>query len=324
MPTTLALPAGLHDDALFAFLPLLHEHDDCDHLTLDFGPLRFARPFGALLLAEYVKDMVARRKAGGLYTECAGLKRDPEWGTALSYLSHVGFFRHVGLAYGAEPSAASGSSTYMPITPISRDELTPHSGMDAFYKEIERKCHALASIVTPLDECHELLFYAFRELIRNVFEHGLVESCTLMGQKYRRDLELVVVDRGRGIHASLAERWPRLSAKEALKAAILPGVTRVPDTSSPERWSNTGFGLYVLSELGRRTGQFLLASSRHYYSMTTVGYRLCSFPFDGTIVKLSLSTDDAEYFPNLLEHIVQEGESQARGRSSQWSISKTL
>lgn len=324
MPTTLPLPADLHDDALFSFLPLLHEYDDCDHLTLDFGPLRFARPFGALLLAEYVKDMVARRKAGGLYTDCAGLKSDPEWGTALSYLSYVGFFRHVGLAYGAEPSAASGGSTYMPITLISRDEFTSHSRMDAFYRDIERKCHALASLVSPLDECHEVLFYAFRELIRNVFEHALVDSCTLMGQKYRRDLELVVVDRGRGIHASLAERWPRLTAKQALKAAILPGVTRVRDTTSPERWSNTGFGLYVLAELGRRTGQFLLASSRHYYSMTTMGFRLCSFPFDGTIVKVSISTDEAEYFPNLLEQIVNDGESHALVRGAQWSISKTL
>ena len=75
-------------------------------------------------------------------------------------------------------------------------------------------------------------------------------------------------------------------------------------------WDNSGFGLFVLSELGHEAGEFTLASNGRYIQIQR-GVPLPRFDgvqVSGTAIKLLVDLESAEYFPNRLQQLVQRGE----------------
>jgi signal transduction histidine kinase len=289
------------------------QHDEPE-IILDFSRLRFAYPFGTVLLAEAIREVVVERRILGLPVRWshAGIMAGVVH-PAVSYLGHMGLFRHVGIPYGNEPGAAPGSRTYLPLTPIRR----PDAGPSSFHFAIREEAERLASLVFK-DELKQLMLtYCFQETIRNAFEHAEVDECVVIAQKWLgQQVEIAVVDRGRGVQASLQERFGPLRASKALDQAIRPGVTRTIPTGRGGRWENTGFGLFVLSELGRRCGDFSIVSSGEYLNLDGNDRRMGSCPYPGTGVKLKVSIRDADYFPNLLEAIVREGEAASGSTAS--------
>ena len=87
-----------------------------------------------------------------------------------------------------------------------------------------------------------------------------------MAQRLADEVEIAILDEGIGIRASLEKRFSVPSAGEALRMAVSPGVSCVRGANSDPDVENAGFGLFVLSKLGRDTGEFRL---------TTRGASLC-------------------------------------------------
>jgi hypothetical protein len=129
-------------------------------------------------------------------------------------------------------------------------------------------------MVFDAEHAQELLAYCFTEIIRNVFEHADVDGCIIMGQKYASHVvEIAVLDVGRGIYASLREGYPNLERARALMRAVEPGISLTRSVARKGSDLNAGFGLYVLSELGRRHGEFKLWSGDYLLTVSRTARR---------------------------------------------------
>lgn len=308
-------PRRLTDEDSIRFINRLWKHVHDPELIIDFSGLNFVFPFATLLLAESLRELVLHRSEVGLQTlsndESDFLKKDG----AISYLKHVGFFKFVGIPYGKEPNEALGNRNYIPIRILNQEELCRRASRGVIQEAIVKESEEVAGLILDNPEECVMLTYCFREIIRNVFEHAEIDYCSLMGQKWNRGryaaiVEIAIVDRGRGILDSLREAYDDLtSAEQAIRKALEPGASRIHRPQSRDDWDNTGYGLYVLSRLGMSYGEFAICSSGVILTTSRME-EARNVHFQGTAVKLRVNTQHAEYFPNALKKIVEEGEAQ--------------
>lgn len=300
-------PQHLNEDSVIPFLGQLSASRDDPEAGVDFCQMQFGEPFGTVVLAEGLRSFVQYRKQRDLPTHVSNVQCVRQASSnVISYLSHVGFFQYVGLPFGNLPNSGRGSDTYFPITQITRAELTQDRHGDQIQDAIDRRSDKLASLVFDDEMQRLMLSYCFREIIRNVFEHAQVDYCTVMAQKWGDTVEIAIIDMGRGIAESLSETYGELRPERAISLALQPGVSRVRNATSDDRWANSGFGLFVVSELGRRLGQFTIMSSG--VAICLNGRQPQAVALGGTAIKLKVNTENAEYFPNVLSGIVAEGE----------------
>lgn len=304
----LVLPTTLDDSGALWTLERAKALEAKPEMVVDFSKVEFARPYGTVLVAAALRKVFRDRDSAGLVTRVSNRGLE-ELKPAASYLAHVGFFRHIGISLGNAPGARSGSERYLPLTVLTRNELQTDARAGVLQDVIEKRSEHLAALVFEDESKQIMLGYCFREIIRNVFEHAQTDTCLVMAQKYSNDVaELAILDEGVGILDTLSPVHGVRSAKEALKLAIEPGVSRVTGPETESRWDNTGFGLWVTSTLGRRHGAFRITSSNASLSLTPRGEFSRRAPFRGTAIKLRVDTEHAEYFPNILLQIVNEGE----------------
>lgn len=319
-------PSKWEEDCVFPFLSKLIELQDMPDLCLDFTQVEFVQPFGTVLVGNGLKGLVEHRKKHQLntYAQMDGTDRPDR---ASSYLKHIGFFDYIGLKVGKQTGEATGSNRYAPITLIRQNELRSSSKGGSIQQAIEARSNQLASVLFPHISEQILVSYCLREVIRNVFEHAETDVCTVMAQRYTNGrAEITVLDSGIGVYGSLSKSHSFDNVDQALHAAIKPGISRVTNDERKNRWSNSGFGLYVLSELGAKWGEFVIASNRRYLQISPAQPLSIGGPieFEGTSIKLVINPGQAEYFPNMLEKIVKQGEreySSATGEATKASVS---
>jgi len=296
-----------------------------EEFIIDFANVHFARPFGTLLLAEVIRNIVTQRKERGLQTKAENHNIGRN---AHSYLCHVGFFKHMGLNYGSEPGSAWGSSTYVPIEVITKQSLE-QSGSARIQDAIVRESMRLSNVILGHDvygDDHPVP-YTFREVIRNTFEHGNTEECVVCAQKYRdRDIEIAIFDRGRGLRHSLAEKFDIADDREALRLAVQPGISRsdVDKSDDSDYWANSGFGLYVLSELAQRTGDFIMCSGKSAMRYNNGEKKFADVPFNGTAIKLLIVKQPGIDLVALRRQIITEGEQISPGKRKASGASKGI
>ncbi len=308
VPNELTRPQSALD-----FVDSLREYEDSPDVTFDFRNLRFARPFATLVTANGVRRFVKERLNRGLETkvDLRGIRLG-QTTSAVSYLGHVGFFEYVGIGFGNAPGNARGSSKYLPLTVIRRAELSPSVKGEPMQSQVTKRCRHLASMLLQDDSEQDVLEYCFREIVRNVFEHSGADQCTLMAQCYgANQVEIAIADAGVGIHETLGSVHNLSSASDSVKAALEPGITRVTGEQSGTPWDNTGFGLYVVSQLGIAAGSFTIVSSGVCLTRTESSDTLYWTSMHGTTVRLLVNVDNAEYFANRLQQIVDRGETLA-------------
>lgn len=294
------------------FCQAVPELTDQPKLVLDFRQVRWVNPFGTLLIAHGVKHLYALRRRAGLPTHVIG--HEPAT-AAGSYLRFFGFFRYIGVDEGQNVNEARGGDRYLPITIVNRAGLVPQPPGTVFQDAVERDCDRLANVIFPRAAeapASLMLSYCFRELVRNSLEHARVSSCSLMAQRWDNgNAEVVIADHGIGVFASLREAHAVATPEDALALAVKPGISSGAHRATGSKWDNTGFGLYVASELGREFGEFTLISSERLFDTRSTGEPMCVVPVPGTIVKLKIATKEAEYWPNILKNIIARGEAEA-------------
>lgn len=305
---TVILPEQLDELGARTFLQALSDYANEPHVAIDFSPLEFVYPFSTLLIAAGLNEFITHRRAHGLaipsaiYGSSKGVK----------YLMHLGFFQFVGINRGRQTNIDPGSSRYLPITIITRPELEQAGNGNGWQEHMQPYAQRLAEVLFPDEgevEQADMLKYCLREIIRNVFEHARIDRCVAVAQRWSNGFsEVAIIDRGVGILESLRESHPVTTVEQAIEQALRPGISRLGAQAQSGEWGNSGFGLYVLSELGRRQGDFAIATNERLCHITQTGTAWLDIPFSGTAVKLKIYTGDAEYFPNLLQQIVQAGE----------------
>ena len=93
-----------------------------------------------------------------------------------------------------------------------------------------------------------------------------------------------------------------------------PGVSRASvEPGEDDFWANSGFGLYVLSELGSRLGSFTLCSGEAVVRTGEDAGRSRGFCFAGTAVKLRVKRPKNQNFEELITRIISDGEGVSSG-----------
>ena len=309
------LPHTWNEAEVIQFLgQLCNLPDSIPELNLDLQQTEFVEPFGVLLIAETIKTLVAQRKMSGLRTYLT-LPPETVHSSVQSYLTFFGFYDYI--KGKALPYINSGKGRYVPLTLIQKDDIIDKThGNENMQQVISQLSEQLAEIIFSRIMEQTMTSYCFREIIRNVFEHAETDSCLIMAQRWERreEAEIVVLDNGIGIYGSLAPTLGISSIDAALSEALRPGVSSKLKIDASEQWANSGFGLYILSQIGQELGEFFLASNGRFVKIqsTTDSPVFGEMPFfGGTVVKLRIELDVAEFFPNLLHRIVEEGEKMA-------------
>jgi hypothetical protein len=254
------------------------------------------------------------RRSNGLHEHY--LAPPPPNRAVSSYLDQIGFFQFVQIDRGAQPKRFSSTDRcFTSILYLTREDLI-HSD-DVMQARLDAVSKDLAKELIPRDSPNaDLLSDAFgfclREAIRNSFEHGEARFVFFLAQVYRDNVvEFALLDEGIGIARSLGKVFFDRDERELLELSLRPGISEYigPDTQS--KWQNSGFGLYVLSELAKHYGSFSLASKDWQVSLYGNQRKLNPTYVEGTALRLRLRIPEPEYFSNVREAIVQRGEIEA-------------
>jgi hypothetical protein len=309
------LPKRFEKEYLEPFFKLLDDAKNYpERVTINLATLEFSTPTAMLVAGVVLRNWVVYRKSLNLDTWRTEVKENNQ---AHSYLMHLGFFDFINIQAGKKVGEAKGSLTYLPIKIIKRpDKSAEVSGKDEWYASIESTARGLAGVVAGShDDSKELRVYTYsiREIVRNVFEHSGADECWVCGQRWANGTaEFAVVDEGIGISSSLRDVLEIGSDEEALTQAISPGVSRTIGLSEEKNiYDNSGFGLYVLSQVGSNFGWFALGSGQAKLIGSNREFITSKFSFPGTFVGMRLNKSPSD-FRELLSDIVSAGEQEAK------------
>lgn len=306
------IPDSLNDDGALALVRDLTEVIDEPEVSVCFDRLSWVRPFGTLVAAEAFKDFVKIRSDNGyktFYENSSMLLQ--QYSGAIGYLKYFGFFQYCGIDIGEQPNEDYHTKNYLRIQKLQQKELADDALNNDWRNRIVTKCEELGEMLCDDLSSINYLEYAFRETIRNVFEHAAVSECSLMAQAYKNGtIEIAVADRGRGIHATLKDKFSISNPLDSLLLALEPGISMEDVENSPGEWGNSGFGLYILSNVGKTYGAFSLLSSGCYLRMYHDDRTILTDEvfYQGTAIKILVNKADLEYFPNLRYKLIQDGE----------------
>jgi hypothetical protein len=279
-------------------LQAMREVRDCvDNMPvcLDFKSLGKIEPLGMLLFAASVK-----RHREELRISQPALKFRAEGYEKHSYAAHMGFFQMFGLEFGRSHDVAPVRTTYEPIRFIDLQEIEREAA-DAYldvHDGIEARSNAMARLLVQGEDesLAETLSYCLREIIRNTLEHARVGGLWYCAQFWpTKDLvELALLDQGIGIRASLA-RNPHVDLPTdeiALRKAVLPGMSGVAYKGAPKRrhdaWQNSGFGLYMISQIAGKEGEFFIGSGDGALTRSNDRDSTGAFSLVGTAISIRL------------------------------------
>jgi hypothetical protein len=302
------LPERFERDSLSTFFSLLEKTANEHVVKVDFSSLRYSKPTAMLVAGSRLRDWVRYRHGKGFTSIKAGI--DPNK-RVHSYLMHLGFFNFIYMEKGNIIGQAKGNNKYLPITRVARPEFNPFDQpLTDWYESIRYESKRLATILSAgNNQCISIYTYAIREIIRNVFEHSKAKECFICGQRWANGtVEIAVIDEGVGISSTLREAYRITGDDEALELAVKPGVSRT--NNKPESnnvFDNSGFGLYILSEIGKRYGWYALGSGT---SKIIGANNICSleeFSFNGTFFGISIDRPITN-FPYILNEIIKTGE----------------
>lgn len=280
-------------------------------LTVDFGPLRWIEPFGMLYFARQLRSFADQHKQA----RCRAINHEGH-----GYAAHMGFFQSFGLDFGKNAGVALGSNAYVPITELNIRSLhiAATNAQVEVQTIIERHCIPLAAVLarSTSGPLHQTLVFCLREIFRNVTEHSNADSIWYAAQYWpeKELVELSILDQGLGIRTTLS-RNPHLSIAsdvDALKLAVQPGISgRAYEGGPPLRqdaWANSGYGLFMTSQICSRGGNFAFCSGDHGLLLSADTEKVLNVGFIGTALRLSISIPEVRALDEELEELSRRGE----------------
>ncbi len=323
MSNTLLLKELNSDNALE--LPKKLVKLDTSSVVTIKAELKWVQPFGLLVTSKAIRDY--RNKNND--TEFL-LEYNPKL-NAHTYAAHMGFYKAISptLDIGKLPGQATGSNSYMPITELNLRELHKKELENGNYIEmgdvIEKESSRLSKILSNNNiELHKLLTYIIREILRNIPEHSDSDKAWICGQRWNDgNAEIAIVDDGIGIMQSLIKNHIHKNYVEndqdALEWALKPGISKSfsPKTGnkSQDVWSNSGFGLFMVSQICIKLGgSFNLVSGSKYVKIDETGrVSIGETDIQGTAIKINLFESKLiTSSKELIAEVAKNGEQRAK------------
>ena len=131
-------------------------------------------------------------------------------------------------------------------------------------------------------------------------------------------VEIALMDRGIGIKQGLSNN-PHLALGndyEAILKSLVPGISGrsfhgMPDEQRTE-WSNSGYGLFMTSQICRMGGRFNIGSGDSLVSITKSEKTVIDFGFEGTFIGMELHVKNLGKLNPLLHRLRGRGERVAK------------
>lgn len=308
------IPARFDRASILRLLEELDAARDLDNVAVDFSGLIYSTPTAMLVAGSKLREWREYRQSCGYQSWHRGIDQSIQ---AHSYLMHLGFFDFVHIDVGRLVGEARGSTRYLPNRHIARPSVDLDSEeVSVWYEAILDVSRSLATVVCGSgDDSEELRTYAYciREIIRNVFEHAQVDECYICGQRWANgQVEIAIIDEGVGLTATLMPDSDFPDDEKAMRMAVQPGVSRTGLLleDEPNTYGNSGFGLFVLTELAASFGWFVFGSGSAQMTGQKHVRRIDSTSFQGTYFGLHLNVVPNS-FSSVLEDIIQCGEEEA-------------
>lgn len=295
-----------------------------DGMTLNFSQMTNFDPFPMLLAGAIIRCY--RNKYPDIDFHLSGLEEK-------GYAGTMGFFKYIDprISYGKMPGEAPGSHKYIPITPIFIDKLQQaekSQGNNLSINEVvENEAEKLSYIIdrNENEELHHVLTYLFREIIRNAPEHAKCHLIWVCGQFWPSFnlAEIAILDEGIGIFNSITqnpihEKYIK-DNQTALKYAVKAGISQTFSPSQKQKnndvWSNSGFGLYMVSNICKHLkGSFYLASGSNFIKITSEDREPCvgETSFNGTAIQIRIKTNKITNAQQIISTILKDGLEEAR------------
>lgn len=233
----------------------------------------------------------------------------------LTYPAHMGFFKSFGLDYGKEPGEAKGSSTYSPIQVLNVQDIKK-SARDLLVNPgvvLDDYAENISNILTQntSDLVTNVLRYSMREILRNIVEHSQSEKFRFCAQYLpsKKRVNFAVLDNGIGLKKSLSDN-PKLSLKNDLDAllwGIKPGVSGKVYPGQKRKpkgeWANSGYGLYMTSNICKKGGSFFISSGNKGILLTDKQQREFDLETHGTAVYLDIDLSSIYELDKMLKEL---------------------
>ncbi len=189
---------------------------------------------------------------------------------------------------------------------------------------IERKSDELATVLAQGNrELQKMFRYLIREAIRNVPEHAGTNEVWICGQYWhnRDKAEIAILDEGIGVYESLKQnrihREYVTNNAEALRWAIKPGISVAFNPARGQRsqdtWANSGYGLFMISEICKATNGWLtFVSGDNCLRIYPNGSGLYGVHFKGTALGIQIRPSQVVNCQALIDSVRLSGESTAK------------
>jgi hypothetical protein len=241
----------------------------------------------------------------------------------------MGFYRSFKLPHGKRPGEASGSERYLPITLLKATDLEAdrQDMFEHFGYALERRADRLATILAQgKNALSDSLSYSIREIMRNVFEHSSSDSLWFAAQAWptHQLVEISILDEGVGVRTSLANNlcYNAKCDESALLLALEPGISgNAAAGKGDDPWNNTGYGLYMTSQLCKRGGNFAICSGERAIFLNADGLTLHPTAFRGTAIRMRLYLPELTTLAGMLEELHEEGGRRAEANSNHLVLS---
>lgn len=229
------------------------------------------------------------------------------------YLDRMGLFKILGKDSPYAITEHESAGRFIPLTQIRTQE------------EQSKFITDMIPLLHLRPEQSDAIKYTVGELVRNVLEHAnAVNGAFVAAQYYPRQnvVRLGICDTGIGIRQSISRSWQTQSDIEAIRLALIPGITGTTKREGGTE-SNAGAGLFFIKSMAMvARDYFVLYSGNGLYKLLKRDKRTKGFPrlhadpgqdrhaetnsapyFHGTLVGIDISLDQTLEFTALLSVI---------------------
>jgi anti-sigma regulatory factor (Ser/Thr protein kinase) len=223
----------------------------------------------------------------------------------------MGLFNFLGIKSGMKITEHDPSGRFVPLTQITNsDQLT------RFITEMIPMLHLAPQQAEPIR-------YIVSELVRNVLEHAETgDGAILCAQYFKKSnsIRIGIADTGIGIRKSLSRAHSTSDDIDAIKLAMMPGVTGTTSRGGGTA-QNAGAGLFFIKSIACTNRDFfVIYSGTGMYKLLRrkedVELTLHADPFldrhsespdmpvwQGTVIGIDISLDSTSEFNDLLDLI---------------------
>lgn len=239
MSFDITVPCTLGDKNLANFFKGWQWFDDPGSpITIRFSPGTHVAPWAAALFGAYALWLREVRSKAVL------LEYEPE-----TYLGS--FLERIGLPQLLGYSVVGGTHNEQRICPLTRIRTSA---------EVAPFVSSVMSMLAIEDvEVADAIKYSLVELLRNVVQHARSRIGGLATAVYfpsKGIVDVVVVDLGCGVKATLRNAYPELNSdQKAVRFALLPHVSGTFGAGAYQSMlNNAGLGLFFIKEIATRSG----------------------------------------------------------------------